>query len=490
MADPSATAPALVWFRNDLRVSDHPALDAAVAAKRPILPLYILEEDAPGDMGLGAASRWWLHHSLSALSADLKALGAPLYLTRGRAETLIPDIAKRLGAETIFWNRRYEPWAIETDRQIKATLKDAGHAVESFNGALLYEPWEVKTKQGGAYGVFTPFWKAECALGDPPYPSQAPKALPGADWGPLPPPEALEDWGLLPSAPDWAGGLRDAWTPGEAGARARLADFLDDGVLSYQEARDKPAMPGTSRLSPHLHHGEISARQIWHWSRERLRESGAAAYETGIWAFLREISWRDFNHNLLFHNPTMPHKNYQRKFDVFPWREDARSLKAWQRGLTGFPLVDAGMRELWQTGYMHNRVRMLVASFLVKDLLIDWREGEAWFRDTLVDADLANNVGNWQWAAGCGADAAPYFRIFNPMTQGERFDPEGAYVQAWVPELKDLPKKFIHAPWTADAATLAKAKVELGRTYPHPMVDHKQARQQALDAYSHVKGAA
>ncbi|MBP5857197.1 deoxyribodipyrimidine photo-lyase [Marivibrio halodurans] len=487
----NADAPTtIVWFRNDLRLSDNPALDAALKGGHAVLPVFILEEEAPGDMALGGASRWWLHHSLVALAKDLEAAGAPLHLRRGRAEDILPDLAQRAGAARVTWNRRYEPWAIDTDARIKAALKQDDIAAESFNGALLYEPWEVKTKQGGWYGVFTPFWKAECALGDPAPPLPTPRRIAGAATDALPAGDDLADWGLSPTGPDWAGGLRNAWTPGEAGARDRLDRFLSDGVAAYPDTRDRPDREGTSRLSPHLHFGEISPRQIWHWSLDRLRAEDGPAMERGVWAFLREVGWRDFNHNLLYHNPGMPHRNYQTKFDAFPWRDDDAGLRAWQRGRTGYPLVDAGMRELWETGYMHNRVRMLVASFLVKDLLIPWQRGEAWFRDTLVDADLANNVANWQWTAGCGADAAPYFRIFNPVTQGEKFDPDGDYVRRWIPELAKLPAKSIHAPWTADAKTLAAAGVTLGRTYPRPIVDHKTARQQALDAYEDVKGAA
>lgn len=478
----------IVWFRNDLRVSDHAALAAAAARDADILPLYILEDEAAGDLALGAASRWWLHHSLEALAERLTALGAPLHLACGRAEEIVPELARAIGADAVYWQRRYEPWGIAVDTQIKASLKADGVVAESFPGGLLREPWEVKTKQGGPYGVFTPFWKAEVALGEPDAPLAAPQALNSAPRDGLPESARLGDWGLTPTAPDWAGGLRAAWTPGEDGARARLRDFLDGPVAHYPESRNLPAEEGVSRLSPHLHFGEVSPRQVWRWARDAGRADAAA--EQGVWAFLREIGWRDFNHNLLFHNPELPRENYQSKFDAFPWREDETGYRAWTRGLTGYPLIDAGMRELWETGYMHNRVRMAAASFLVKDLLVPWRRGEAWFRDTLVDADLANNAANWQWTAGCGADAAPYFRIFNPVTQGRKFDPDGAYVRRWVPELKALPTKLIHAPWTADARTLAAAKVELGRTYPRPIVDHGRARQIALDAYQEIKGAA
>lgn len=477
--------PSLVWFRKDLRLSDNPALAAAVSRRAPILCVFIKDETTEGALPVGAAAAWWLHHSLTALSKSLSRIGGNLIFEAGDPAAILKELCATQDVGAIFWNRCYEPEAIARDTALKAELKDADVTVESFNGALLREPWEVKTKAGGAYGVFTPFWKAECALGDPDRPVPAPETIDAV----VAPSDTLDDWGLLPTAPDWSSGLSDAWTPGEAGARDRLADFLDDGVARYAEARDRPDIEGTSRLSPHLAFGEISAREIWHIARDRMR-SGEAVSETGIWSFLRELGWRDFNHNLLFHNPALPTKNYSAKFDAFPWIEDHKALAAWRKGRTGYPMVDAGMRELWHTGFMHNRVRMVVASFLVKHLLIDWREGEAWFRDTLVDADLANNTANWQWTAGCGADAAPYFRIFNPMTQGEKFDPKGVYIRRWVPELATVPDKYLNQPWDAPSSVLDAAGVVLGETYPSRLVVHAEARKRALSAYEYVKGAA
>lgn len=477
--------PSLVWFRKDLRLSDNPALAAAASRGAPILCIFIKDEETEGALPAGAAAAWWLHHSLDGLMKSLAEIGGRLILKAGDPATILPDLCATHDVAEVFWNRCYEPEAIARDRALKVELKDKGVTVESFNGALLREPWEVKTKAGGAYGVFTPFWKAECALGDPDLPKAKPEKIEGvADSG-----DDLDDWRLLPTTPDWTGGLRETWTPGEEGARARLADFLDDGAKTYAEARDRPDIAGTSRLSPHLAFGELSAREIWHIARDRMR-SGEMVSETGIWSFLRELGWRDFNHNLLFHNPDLPSKNYSAKFNAFPWVDDPESLDAWQKGRTGYPMVDAGMRELWHTGFMHNRVRMVVASFLVKHLLIDWREGESWFRDTLVDADLANNTANWQWTAGCGADAAPYFRIFNPMTQGEKFDPDGVYIRRWVPELADVPDKYLNQPWDAPASVLEAAGVELGETYPTRLVVHAEARKRALNAYEEVKGAA
>lgn len=481
-------SPSLVWFRKDLRLSDNPALDAALARGGPILCVFVLDEATEGAAPLGGAAGWWLHHSLAALDADIKARSGRLILRRGDASEILPALCEETEAGAVFWNRCYEPDAIARDKALKERFRQEERDVGSFNGTLLHEPWRIKTKTGGPYGVFTPFWRAECAAGDPPQPVAAPTNLPAPEGGPDS--DDLDGWRLVPSAPDWAAGFAECWTPGEAGARARLDRFLSRHAGDYEDTRNRPDDPdGTSRLSPHLAFGELSAREIWHIARDRLAASGGTG-EDGVWAFLRELGWRDFNYNLLFHNPGLPAANYNGKFDAFPWREDPEALKAWQAGRTGYPMVDAGMRELWHTGFMHNRVRMIVASFLVKHLLIHWREGEAWFRDTLVDADLASNTANWQWTAGCGADAAPYFRIFNPITQGEKFDPQGDYVRRWVPELAELPLKVLHKPWTATGDVLAEAGVRLGETYPKPIVDHAEARKRALAAYEVVKGAA
>jgi deoxyribodipyrimidine photo-lyase len=478
----------ICWFRKDLRLSDNPALRAALAQGATPLCVFILDPDIEGALPIGSASAWWLHHSLAALESDIEELGGTLVLRRGPAEKCLAALCEETKATSIYWNRCYEPAAIDRDSKIKARLKDEGLHVESFNGSLLHEPWDVKTKAGGAYGVFSPFWKAELGLGDLPRPEPKPSKLPSLPNGIAS--DNLADWDLLPTTPDWAGGLRAEWTPGEAGARARLADFLDDIAQGYDDTRNRPDKEGTSRLSPHLAFGEISPREIWDIALDRLRRGAAGRLEKGVWSFLRELGWRDFNHNLLFYNPELTQENYNSRFDAFPWRDDRDAVGAWKRGKTGYPLVDAGMRELWQTGFMHNRVRMVVASFLIKHLLIDWRVGEAWFRDTLVDADLANNVANWQWTAGCGADAAPYFRIFNPIGQGEKFDPDGVYVRRWVPELQDLPLKYLNKPWEAPAEILKKAGVDLGKTYPKPIVSHPDARNRALEAYNEIKGAA
>jgi len=475
-------APSLLWFRQDLRLADNPALAAALERGAPILPLYVLDEAAAGTRAPGGAGRWWLHHSLAALERALAARGGRLLLLRGPAERLIPALARETGAGAVFWNRCYEPWRRARDGRLETALMQAGLAAESRNAALLAEPWELQTGAGQPYKVFTPFWKV---LRERPVPTPlpAPDRLEIAE-GPAG--DRLEDWGLLPRRPDWAGGLRETWTPGEAGAGERLRRFLDEALAGYAGERDRPDRESTSRLSPHLHWGEVGPRQVWQATLHAARSSPAA--EKGAWKFLSELAWREFSHHLLYHWPELPERNWRPAFDAFPWAEDADAFDAWCRGRTGYPLVDAGMRQLWHEGWMHNRVRMVAASFLVKHLLLPWQRGEAWFWDTLVDADLANNAAGWQWVAGSGADAAPYFRIFNPVIQGEKFDPEGRYLRRWLPELAALPDRWLHRPWEAPAAVLRQAGVALGRDYPEPLVDHAAARARALQAFAAIKG--
>lgn len=468
---------AIVWFRQDLRLADNPAL-AAAAQRGEVLPVYILDPD----MAIGGASRWWLHGSLEALGRDLARLGAPLALRRGRPLDVLNALVDEAGARAVFWNRCYEPEIIARDSQVKSALAARGIETRSFNGALLIEPWEMKTGAGEPYKVFTPFWRALSARAPFDAPAPAPNSLHGAHAVAS---DDLAAWQLRPSRPDWAAGLRASWQPGEASAQTRLVAFLEGLAARYGDQRDFPAIEATSRLSPHLHWGEISPRRIWASAAAFAHAEPAAS--AGIGSFLRELGWRQFCAHLLFHWPEITSRAWKPAFDAFPWRADRQGFDAWARGRTGYPLVDAGMRELWRTGFMHNRVRMIVASFLVKDLMIDWREGAGWFEDTLVDADLASNRANWQWVAGAGADASPFFRIFNPVTQGEKFDADGAYVRRHVPELAGLDRRFIHRPWAAPKAALDEAGIVLGKTYPLPMVDHAAARARALAAYEALK---
>lgn len=474
---------ALIWLRRDLRVADQPALEAALAAGLTPVPLYIHDEPT-SHWPLGAASAWWLHHSLCALDRELQALGTHLRIQSGSSETVLLQTSKALGASHVFWNRLYEPLAVARDQGIKQRLREAGLRVESFNAGLLREPWELRKADGDPYRVFTPFWKALLKSGPIRPATAAPQTLPP---GPTLEGPSVEELQLLPQIP-WYRGFQATWTPGEAGAHAALQALLEERLLEYPEDRDRPDLPGTSRLSPHLHFGEISPQQIWHavgqWSD---RHTGAGAVKAAE-AYVRQLGWREFGHHLLFHFPGTPDAPLDPRFRGFPWRRAYDDdLGRWQRGETGIPIVDAGMRELWHSGWMHNRVRMICASLLTKNLLIPWSEGAAWFWDTLVDADLANNTLGWQWTAGCGADAAPYFRVFNPVRQGERFDPDGSYVRRWVPELKTMPAEWIHQPWAAPRVVLEAAGVEPGADYPSPIVDLRESRERVLEKWEWVK---
>ncbi|NOT41793.1 MAG: deoxyribodipyrimidine photo-lyase [Alphaproteobacteria bacterium] len=465
------TPPTIVWFRQDLRLSDNAAL--AAAQKGPVVPVFVLDDETPGVWKTGEASRWWLHRSLEALAGDLAKRGSRLILRRGRADKVLPELVAETGAKAVVWNRLYEPYAVARDGALKEALKARDVAVSSFNGSLLKEPWEVKTGGDTPFKVFTPFWRAAQSTMEPGAPLPARKALQPPDaW---PKSDALAAWKLLPTRPNWASGFEPVWTPGEAGAKARLAAFVDEGLSRYAAARDMPGEAVTSRLSPHLHWGEISPRQVWHALQVAKQ---APKLEGNADKFLSEIGWREFSYHLLYHFPTLPEKNFRPGFDAFPWAEDKAGFRAWSRGRTGYPIVDAGMRELWATGTMHNRVRMAAASFLIKHLMIDWRRGAAWFWDTLVDADLASNSASWQWVAGSGADAAPYFRIFNPVLQGEKFDPDGVYTRRWVPELQACDTRFLHRPW--DAPNFKALK------YAERIVEHDRARARALGAFERL----
>ncbi len=482
----AAARPLIVWFRNDLRLADNPALSAAISSGRPLIPVFILDERNEGTRFLGGAARWWLHHSLIALDATLGALeGAPqarlkLCLRRGAAAQVLSELVAECAAAGVYCNRTYEPDLDALDTGVAQRLASIGVAFERFPGALLVEPGALQSGGGGALRVFTPFWNRLSAV-EVAKPLPAPRAAAARVQPPRS--ERLEDWGLLPRL-GWAGGFAALWTPGEAGARARLRAFLRQGFESYRGTRDLPAIEGTSRLSPHLRFGEISARQIWH---AVLRSAADGRAELTGNGFLRELGWREFAHYTLYHFPSLPQRPLRAEFEGFGWREDAAGFEAWCRGRTGYPIVDAGMRELWHTGWMHNRVRMIVGSFLVKDLLVPWQQGEAWFWDTLVDADQASNALNWQWVSGCGVDAAPYFRIFNPLTQSQRFDPDGEYLRRWLPELQALQAPEIHAPWNAERDVLRRAGVTLGETYPRPIVEHDAARKRALARFEALK---
>ncbi len=448
------TAPTIVWFRDDLRIADNPALTWAIERGQPVIPLYLLDEESPEIRPLGSASKWWLHHSLTALAAELAHLGAPLVLRRGSAREAIAHIVTEVGAGAIAWNRRYGP-SRHIDQELKETLRARGIDAESFQASVMYEPWTITNKDGKPFQVFTPFWKTCLASGPPREPLSAPPAINGV---PAVASDTLEQWQLLPTTPDWSAGLNETWTPGEAGAWERLEGFIESGLALYHR-RDEPGIDATSMLSPHLRFGEVSPHQVWH--RSMLTADPAAVKNRD--KFLSEVGWREFMINVLFQHPALHTDNIRSNFDQFPWRwPDATELRPWQRGTTGIALVDAGMRQLWHTGYMHNRVRMVTASFLVKNMLVHWRLGEQWFWDTLVDADEANNPGSWQWVAGCGTDAAPYFRVFNPVVQAEKFDPDGSYRSEWIAE------------WGTE-------------NYPEPIVDLAETRQRALSAFEVTK---
>ncbi|MDP3073946.1 MAG: deoxyribodipyrimidine photo-lyase [Opitutaceae bacterium] len=478
----------LLWFRHDLRLQDNPALHAALARGQPVIPVFILDDEGEGRWPMGGAARWWLHHSLAALDAALRERGSRLTFARGDSAAVLRELVRTTGADAVYWNRRYEPAIIARDKAIKAELTGAGLEARSFNSALLHEPHTIVNKAGGPFQVFTPFWR-HCLTLPVTEPIKVNLAkLPSMGEGP----RSLElyELALLPRIP-WAAGWRETWTPGEAGGLKRLRHFAARAMEHYAETRNFPDRDGTSMISPWLHFGELSPRQVWAAVQAQSKGSGVFPPSKGAAVFLSEVGWREFAHHLLFHFPHTPERPLRADFEKFPWATDPKGekLRAWQRGLTGYPIVDAGMRQLWRTGWMHNRVRMIVASFLVKHLRLPWTHGAAWFWDTLVDADLASNTLGWQWSAGCGADAAPYFRVFAPVRQGVKFDSAGDYVRRWVPELARLPAENIHAPWEAPAQVLAEAGVTLGKNYPHPIVDHATARAEALAAFKALRGA-
>ena len=477
---PLDNSPTICWFRLDLRLDDNPALNAAIARGGTVIPVFIWSPEEENPWPPGAASRWWLHHSLEKLDAELHNRGSKLILRRGPTAATLRLLAKETGANRVFWNRRFEPILAWRDEKVHRDLSDHGITAEHFLDSVLFDPQKLLNRSGKPFQVFTPFWKT-CLSGDEP-------AEPVAAKSQLPSPSTwpgslkLTELRLLPTI-DWAVGMRETWQPGFAGADSMLRQFCASAIANYCEGRDQPNRIGTSRLSPHLHFGEISPRQVWHFIKQAHNERLGSGLSIAAESFLRQLGWREFAIHLLHHFPHTSQQPLRNEFSRFDWNHDSDALRRWQTGQTGYSYIDAGMRELWSTGWMHNRVRMAVASFLVKDLRISWLEGAKWFWDTLVDADLANNTLGWQWTAGCGADAAPYFRIFNPVTQAEKFDPQAKYVRHWVPELSKLPDRWIHQPWNAPNEVLAAARVKLGETYPQPMVDHDTARKEALSAF-------
>jgi deoxyribodipyrimidine photo-lyase len=483
----SSKGPILVWFRRNLQLEDNVVLKTAVLRGGPVIPVFI--EEAPSSSSGAApqsgraASRWWLGRSLEDLGRDLAARGSRLILRRGIPSQVLRALIKETGASAVLWDRSFEPAQRKADDAIRKKITRMGIFCDALNDALLFEPAKILNKQGTPFKVFTPFWNHCLSLDEPAPPAPAVKLAAPSRW---PRSETIKTLGLKVRA-KWISKLEPFWDPGAQGALAALRKFLKKKIEDYPVARDRPATDGTSRLSPHLHFGEISPRQVWHKVRKHMasdrRPGGLRASE----AFLRQLVWREFAAYQIFHFPETVSKPLRKEFLEFKWKKDATLLRAWQKGMTGYPLVDAGMRQLWRTGWMHNRVRMIVASFLVKDLLQPWQDGAAWFMDTLVDADLANNTFGWQWVAGCGADAAPYFRIFNPVLQGEKFDPQGDYVRRWVPELSKVPARFIHSPWRAPSGILEKAGVRPGRDYPTPIVDHDDARKRALFTYERMR---
>jgi deoxyribodipyrimidine photo-lyase len=475
----SDTSIAVVWFRQDLRLADNPALAAAAASGATVLPIFIHDDEEAGEWEPGSASRWWLRKSISSLN---ESLSGSLRIYRGRASDIVPQLALDVGARAVFWNRCVEPWRVSRDRSIKEMLQEAGTEVHTFNGSYLYDPAEVAKKDGTPYRVFTPFYRRGCKDLNPRQPLPIPENL-HLDTETRP--DGHDEKPLLPAFP-WFEDDEYGWHPGEQGAQDTLRTFLDTGLEHYSEARDRPDINGVSRLSPHLHFGEISPHQV----RQSVLDLFGEKQSDSVDKFLSELAWREFSAHLLYHWPELTHDNLQKKFDRFPWENTEEAQVAWQEGTTGYPIVDAGMRQLWRTGYMHNRVRMIAASFLVKNLLQDWRAGARWFWNSLLDADLANNSASWQWVAGCGADAAPYFRIFNPVTQGRKFDPAGDYVRRYIPELANLPDKYIHCPWEAPEHVRESAGVRLGVDYPKPIVDLAESRTRALDAFNSLMSRA
>jgi len=479
----------LVWLRNDLRLADNPALHQAVHDADTVIPVFLWSPDEEGDWAPGGAHCWWLHESLTSLRDSLRDHGSDLVLRAGGSHTVLQELIEETGAGGVYWNQRHVPALDARDEDLMHHLKSQDLDAKRFAARLLHDPDAIETTTGGPYHVYTPFWRKfnklleQTRASTPPLPKPSLEETAPSSW---PTSHGLEALKLRPEirdGVDWAEGLRSFWTPGEDAAHARLDAFLEDRIGNYDTARNRPDKDGTSRLSPYLHHGELSPRQVW----DAVHEASPDGIDEDAESFLREIVWREFSYHLLHHYPETTTEPLKDKFADFPWVENGDALKRWQNGQTGFPIIDAGMRQLYETGWMHNRVRMIVGSFLTKDLRIHWHHGARWFWDTLVDGDLASNTMGWQWAAGSGADAQPFFRIFNPVSQSERHDPNGDYIRRYLPELADLPTTYLHAPWEAPSGALKAAGVSLGQTYPEPMVDHSAAREEALEAYEQIK---
>ncbi len=479
-----SNSPTILWFRQDLRLHGNPALSAAISRGRPVIPVYIWSPEEEGNWPPGAASRWWLHQSLRSLKKSLQEMSSDLILLVGNTQSQLKDLIKQTGADAVYWNRRCEPSARQLDSDVEVEMHAAAIETQLFDGQTLFEMDKIKNSEGNPFQVFTPFWKACVQFLEKEPPDETWKVFPASPYKPTS--KAVEDLNLLPTH-NWTNGLSEVWQPGESGAREQLQQFLKESIQSYTEERDRPDLAGVSRMSPHLHFGEIGPRQIFREVLQIIDELPSLDEQKSAWGYLRQLGWREFSSYLLYHFPHTQNAPLRPLYESFPYIKDRAMLKAWQHGLTGYPIVDAGMRQLWQTGWMHNRVRLITASFLVKDLLISWKSGTLWFWDTLVDADLANNTMGWQWTAGCGADASPYFRIFNPVKQGEKFDPTGEYVRRWVPELGQFPDNLIHRPWEASLFEQMEAGTVLGEDYPHRIVDHDFARERALSALSEIK---
>ncbi|MFC3121687.1 cryptochrome/photolyase family protein [Agaribacter flavus] len=474
-------AKALMWFRQDLRITDNPALSAAVEMGE-LIPVYIHDTSLSQPNEPGSASKWWLHHALRDLAGKFNH---KLIVKSGKPVEVLLALCEAHDVEFVVWNRMYEKWARQRDTQIKTVLKEQGIKVKSYNGSLLWEPMTVSKADGTPYKVYTPYYRKACLnQPSPRYPLAVPKYTIPSDieQNAI---NSIDSLALLPSI-NWYDGFESHWSVTEEAAKTALQTFIEGAILNYEDDRNIPSLKACSRLSPYLHFGQISPNQIWYAVLDKFNGDMS---DKGVDTYLSEIAWREFSYYLLYHFPEIQQVNFNAKFDNFAWQYDDAVFSAWTTGQTGVPIVDAGMRELWKTGYMHNRVRMIVASYLVKNLLIDWRKGERWFWDCLLDADTASNAASWQWVAGSGADAAPYFRIFNPVLQGEKFDKQGEYVKTYCPELVKLPQKYIHKPWEAPATVLSEAQITLGEDYPFPLVDLKQSRQRALDAFAAIKEA-